>query len=217
MTFCMFSGMNDLIKKLEQKGIKFENLNALEVFGRGGDWHTTSYANKVKYLEIWEIDSKWENELKRNLPNAKIKIQDSIRTIYDSNNLEKFSFVVIDNPQMLYGPQSENLEPLYCEHFEVLKKIDRIVEPDSIIIFNVNLRPYDYEKWPQWRKRRENFYVNVDTSNINLDFLLNFYKKFFENMNFSVLFYTFVKRKTPNSMEELYYFAYRIKKNHTKI
>lgn len=206
--------MNELIKKLEQKGIKFENLNALEVFGRAGDWHTTSYANKVKHLEVWEIDSKWENELKYNLPNAKIKIQDSIRTIYGNSDLEKFSFVVIDNPQMLYGPQSENLEPSYCEHFEVLKKIDRIAASDSIIVFNVNLRPYDYEKWSQWKKRRENFYGNVDTSNMSLDFLLNFYKKFFENMNFKVIFYTFVKRKTPNLNEELYYFAYQIAQNH---
>lgn len=209
---CMFSGMEELIKKLEQNGIKFEKLNALEMFGRDGNWHTTSYADKVKLLEVWEIDEKWKNKLKKNLPNAKIKILDSIRTIYDHDNLERFSFVVIDNPQMLYGPLQDNLEPAYCEHFEVLKKIDKILISEGIVVFNVNLKPFNYNKWKQWKKRREIFYGNMDTSNLNLDFLLSFYKTFFENIKFQVLFYTYVRRVTPNPLETLYYFAYHLKK-----
>ena len=212
--------MAELIEKLKQHGIKVEELVALEMFGRGGNWHTKSYADKVKSLEVWEIDEKWKNELQKNLLNAKIKIQDSIRTIRDNDNLERFSFVVIDNPQMLYGPLQGNLEPEYCEHFEVLKNIDKILASDVIIVFNVNLKPFDYDKWQLWKNRREIFYGNTDTSNLSLDFSLQFYKTFFENINFEVLFYTYVKRATPNPLEILYYFAYHLRKkdhNRTKL
>jgi hypothetical protein len=208
----MFSGMEELIRKLKQHGIKFEELVALETFGRGGDWHTTSYADKVKSLEVWEIDEKWKNELQKNLPNAKIKIQDSVRIIYDNDNLEKFSFIVIDNPQMLYGPLQDDLEPAYCEHFEVLKNIDKILSSEGIVVFNVNLKPFDYDKWQSWKKRREIFYGNTDTSNLGLDFSLQFYKTFFENMNFQVPFHIYVRRITPNPIETLYYFAYHLRK-----
>ena len=52
----------------------------------------------------------------------------------------------------------------------------------------------------------------MNTSNLNLDFLLSFYKTFFENIKFQVLFYTYVRRVTPNPLETLYYFAYHLKK-----
>ena len=42
--------MNDVIIFLE-KQVDVSKLHALEVFGRGGDWHTTVYANKVKSLQ----------------------------------------------------------------------------------------------------------------------------------------------------------------------
>ena len=54
--------MNDVIIFLE-KQVDVSKLHALEVFGRGGDWHTTVYANKVKSLQVWEIDKKWKNKI----------------------------------------------------------------------------------------------------------------------------------------------------------
>lgn len=208
----MFSGITELILKLEKNGVKFEELDTLEVFGRDGSWHTTSYANKVKSLEVWEIDPSWKKNLEKNLPNSTIKIIDSIKTIYNYKNTKKFNFIVIDNPQMLYGPLQDNLEPAYCEHFEVLKNIDKILASEGIIVFNVNLKPFNYDKWQLWKKRREIFYGNTDTSNLSLDFSLQFYKTFFENINFQVLFYTYVRRTTPNPFETLYYFAYHLRK-----
>ena len=208
----MLESMNELITKLEERNVKIKKLYALEMFARAGDWHTTAYAHKVNSLEAWEIDSKWKNDLKKNLPHAKIKITDSIQTIYQNDHLPKFNFIVIDNPQNLYGPKSRGSAPQYCEHFEVIKKIDKLIDRDAIVVFNVNLKPYSYEKLPLWKKRREEFYGTVDTSDMTIEFLTDFYTKLFEEIGFKIIFHINVRRITPNPLEKIYYFAYNLKR-----
>ena len=117
--------MNDVIIFLE-KQVDVSKLHALEVFGRGGDWHTTVYANKVKSLQVWEIDKKWKSVLKKNLPNAKIKIRDSIKTIVENLEPSKFNLVIIDNPMNTWGTKKE--PDLYCEHFDFIKNIGNIMD-----------------------------------------------------------------------------------------
>lgn len=208
----MFSGMDKLITELEKKGIEFQKLHALEMFGRGGDWHTTAYADKVNSLEVWEIDKKWKNELKKNLPQARIRILDSIQTVYQSDDLTKFNFIVIDNPQNLYGTKSQDLELQYCEHFDIIKKIDKLIDKSGTVVFNVNPKPFDYDKFSLWKKRREEFYGTKNTSDMAIEFLLNFYEKLFKSLGFETLFHTIVRRVTPNPIETLYYFAYNLKR-----
>lgn len=67
--------MAELIEKLKQHGIKFEKLVALEMFGRGGNWHTTSYADKVKSLEVWKVDEKRKMNYKRIYKMLKLKFR----------------------------------------------------------------------------------------------------------------------------------------------
>jgi len=52
--------MNKVLQKLEEKRVKLNILNALEVFGRNGDWHTVTYYKRVKTLEVWEIEKNYE-------------------------------------------------------------------------------------------------------------------------------------------------------------
>ena len=80
--------INNVINILENQGIELNKLSTLEMFGRDGTAHVTAYAEKVRSLEVWEIDKKWEADLKNNLPNAKIKIIDS----KDYNLLEDFVY-----------------------------------------------------------------------------------------------------------------------------
>ena len=56
--------MGDLITFLEKR-VDISKLDALEVFGRTGDWHTTVYANKIKSLQVWEIDKKWKHPISK--------------------------------------------------------------------------------------------------------------------------------------------------------
>ena len=94
--------------------------------------------------------------MKKNLPNAKIKIQNSIKTISENLETSKFDLIVIDNPMNTWGTKKET--NLYCEHFDFIKHIGNIIDKETILIFNVNKNPFDYDKFPEWKKRREKFY-----------------------------------------------------------
>ena len=198
--------MNKVIHILEKHGIELRKMNALEVFGRAGDWHTIAYANKVKSLEVWEIDKRWEKELEKKLRTAKIKICDSINTVIEYDNPDKFDLIVIDNPMNTYGPKSENGVSHYCEHFDIINHINKIMAGEGIVIFNVNRHPFDYEKSPLWKKRREEFYNVKNTDNMNVEFLLNFYKELFRKIGFETVFHFYVVRH-----KHLDYFVYRLK------
>ena len=199
--------MGDLITFLEKR-VDISKLDALEVFGRTGDWHTTVYANKIKSLQVWEIDKKWKNALKKNLPNAKIKILDSIKTIVENLEPSKFDLIIIDNPMTTFGTKKE--PNLYCEHFDFIKNIGNIIDKEAIIIFNINKNPFDYDKFPEWKKRREKFYERKRTSKLGIGFLTKFYKKLFLKIGYKTVFQKIFKRH-----EHLDYFIFFLRKNQT--
>lgn len=203
-----------LIKKLEEKGIQLSSMKSIEMFSRAGNLHTTHYADKVNSLEAWEIDSQWENELKNNLPNAKIIIGDSINYVLDSKNESTYDLIVIDAPLNNYGDKDGMLNTgPFCEHFDFIKHIGNIIHKKAIVIFNVNIKPFNYEKWPLLKKRRDQFYgKNVDTSNLKIDFLLDFYTKLFVDAGLKTHFHISVPRATYDNVERLYYFAYSLEK-----
>ncbi len=197
--------MDDVITFLEKR-IDVSELNALEIFGRAGDWHTTVYANRVKSLQVWEIDKKWKNILKKNLPNAKIKILDSIKTIVENLEPSKFDLIVIDNPMNTWGTKKE--PNLYCEHFDFIKYIRNIIDKEAILIFNINKNPFDYNKFPEWKKRREKFYERNRTSKLSLRFLIWFYKKLFLKIGYKTVFQKIFKRHEYSD-----YFVFFLRKN----
>ena len=205
-------GTKELLNKLEEKGVDRSSLNTLEMFGRDGTWHTLVYANKVKSLEVWENDSKWLNDLKKNLPNAVIKITDSITQLSQGESFLKFNFIIIDNPMNTFGPKSQDGDEKYCEHFDVIRNIDKIIDEQAIVVFNVNKMPFDYDKFPLWKKRRDEFYGNINTSNMKLEFLTNFYEKLFEKLGFETLFHVNVVRVFYKNKPMTYYFAYHLKR-----
>ena len=97
--------INDVFSTLEKSGIKLNELHVLEMFGRDGTAHVIEYAKKIKKLEVWEIDDKWEGDLKKNLPDAEIKIHDSVEMLNNGNNLSKYDMVIIDNTIPMFGPK----------------------------------------------------------------------------------------------------------------
>jgi len=205
-------GTKELLEKLKENGIEFNSLDTLEMFGRDGTWHTLVYADKVKSLEVWEKDPKWLNDLKKHLPNAKIRIIDSIERLTREEDLSKFNFIIIDNPMNTFGPKLNDGNDKYCEHFDVIKNIDKIIDKQALIVFNVNKQPFDYHKFPFWKKRRDEFYGKIDTGDMELKFLTNFYKQFFEKLGFEILFHVNVIRVFYKNNPMTYYFAYNIKR-----
>ena len=198
--------INNVISILENQGIELNKLSTLEMFGRDGTAHVTAYAEKVRSLEVWEIDKKWEADLKNNLPNAKIKIIDSVNQINNGLNLPKFDLIIIDNTIPMFGPENEPNK--YCEHFDFIKNIGKIMEDNAIIVFNINKEPFNYDHQLAWKKRREEFYGAVNTSNLSIEFLLNFYKELFLNLNLATDFCDYVPRHLPH----LDYFIFNLRK-----
>jgi len=203
---------NELMTKLEIKGIDFSKLNAIELFGRDGTWQTKKFGEKVKGIEIWEIDPKWKNKLKENIPNAVVKIRDSISMLKTEDGLHKFDLILIDNPMNVFGNMQRDSD-VYCEHFEVLENFHKLCQNDVLIIFNVNRKPFDYMENPLWVKRRNEFYKTTNTSDMKIEFLLDFYKNKFYELGFTTIFRINVIRVFFQGCDMTHYFAYKLKKN----
>lgn len=171
--------MELIVKRLESLGHQLSSYIALEFYARMGDWQTQSYAKQVKELNAWEIDPLFEPQLRKNLPNAHIRIGDSFKIAQEEIYKEKFDFIVFDNPQNMYGE--------YCEHFEALPLVKKLLKTSGIVIFNINLSPFDYDKFPLWQKRRSEYY-STEARNLTPCFMLNYYENFFNQEGFDVIF-----------------------------
>ena len=197
-----------MVNILKNQNIELNTLNAIEVFG--GTGKTDSIISKlVRTFEIWEIDDTLKEELEKNVSNAKIVFCDSIERLKKSEKLSKFDLIILDNPMSVFGEKN-------CEHFDVIKNIGKLIDNEAIIVFLVNKKPFFYNKLKEknelWKKRRREFYGDIDITNINTEFLLNFYSELFSNMGFNTIFSQSVSRHKPH----LDYFLFRIVKKNKK-
>ena len=198
--------MEIVLFKLDRKGVDIKNLNALEVFGYIGTWHTLDYARMVKSLDVWEIDPECERFLRSNLPMANIKITDSFEEIKRTDR--KYSLIVVDNPMAIYGKNSE-----YCEHFELFPNIFRIMQDECTLILNVipKVEEKDREKYPylfnkEHLKHREQFYSTNHPQNLTFQEMSNTYLKYASESGFKIEWFFTQKRSF------IYYLVIKLKK-----
>jgi hypothetical protein len=167
--------MRRVCARLSALGIDLASRDALEFFAREGDWQTVSYAREVARLDVWEIDPGFESALRENLPRARVRIGNSFELAAEEEFAGQFDFIVFDNPQGIFGEKDR-----YCEHFEALETVPRLMKPEAVVIFNVNREPFDYERFPAWQLRRNRFYARDQTSRLDEGFLMDFYRRYFE-------------------------------------
>ncbi len=203
--------MNDVVNFLKSEDIPLEKLHAIEIFGGTGKTDAV-LAKNVKTFEIWEIDEKFKPKLEKSFPNAKIKICDSIEILTRSQKIQKFDLILIDNPMSVFGMKRNSFE--YCEHFDIIKNIGKLIDNQAIIIFLVNKKPffsnYSQKKNILWRKRRQEFYGTINTNDMSTQFLTNFYTELFSNLGFLTVFANSIPRHYPH----LDYFVFLLRKNH---
>ena len=97
----------------------------LDIFAREGDWQSYKLSSKVKLIEAWDINPKFIDKLKLNLPNAKVCCRDSIEFI-NNNDYTKFDLLVIDNGLNCYGNNNK-----YCEHFDFIHNIKNVLKNEK--------------------------------------------------------------------------------------
>lgn len=174
--------MRRVIKKLKSDGVDLSMRRALEFFAREGNWQTVSYAKEVAALDAWEIDPQFEPALRKNLPEANVRIGNSFELAKKSEFRKAFDFIVIDNPQGIFGDRNQ-----YCEHFEVLDLLPGLIKGEAVVIFDINRAPFNYLRFPEWRQRREKFYKRERTAKLGLDFLSEHYRRYFAKLGLKVV------------------------------
>ena len=203
--------MNHVVDFLKSEDVPLEKLHAIEVFGGIGKTDVV-LAKNVKMFEIWEIDEKLKPQLEKSFPNAKIKICDSIEILNKTKKIQKFDLVLIDNPMSVFGMKKNSFD--YCEHFDIIKNINKLIDKEAIVIFLVNKKPFFSKQLQKkntlWRKRRQEFYGIIDTNNMSTQFLTSFYTELFSNLEFSTVFANSIPRHNPH----LDYFIFLLSKNH---
>jgi len=201
--------MENVIRFIESNDIKLNNLNGLEIFGGTG---TTDIllSKKLKNFDIWEIDENCESKLKNLFPNSKIKICDSIKILKEKNNFSKYDLILLDNPMSVFGSNDEPYK--YCEHFDTLEYISKLIDKSAIVIFLVNKKPFYHKKLLKknilWKKRRKTFYGNLNIDNLSTNFLINFYIEFFQKYQLKTLFANNIIRHNPH----LDYYIFKLEK-----
>jgi len=169
--------MENICRRLQNSGEPLSAYSALEFFAREGEWQTKSYAHLVKELHLWELDPIYENALKINFPQGHIRIGDSFKLAQEPQYRQRFNWLVLDNPQMIYGD--------YCEHFEALNLAAVLMASVGVLIFNVNKKPFNYDRHTDWQDRRRAYY-GCNAAHLATSFLLDFYRKRIEKLGFNV-------------------------------
>jgi len=194
------NAMRTIVDRLENEfGVEVSSRTALEFCAREGEWQTVAYASRVKQVCAWEIDPRFLPKLRENLPpGSEITLGDSFELAALPANEHRFDFIVLDCPLCIYNGK--------CEHFEALALLPYLAKAEAVVIFNVNIHPYDYDKHPEWAARRQAYY-GVDASRLALDFCLDFYRAKLAGLGFEVKA-MFAENRAP--ADYLYAIAVRI-------
>jgi spermidine synthase len=200
--------MKKILQILRRKSLDVSKMRALEPFAKDGGWQTWAYADSVKTLDAWEIDPQYKKILKKKFPQAKVKITDSIQEFKKRNHFGKYDFIVIDNPMNCFGRKEE-----YCEHFNLVPAISRLLDEEGILIFNVNKCPYNYKNNLKMKQRREEYYGRKRTNKIAMSFFLRFYQKLFKDFGYKTKFSFSVSRGKYDQNDYFHYLVFYLQKN----
>lgn len=173
-----------IMHDIKQRGFCLHDLDALEVFGGTGELHTTDYAPLVRSLMVWEIQPRLEAKLRQNLPNARVKITDSLSEMRSTP--ERYGIVVMDNP--IYVSETS-----LCEHFDFFPLVFRVFADRAVLVMNVIPQvssrfraefPYVFNAYHL--ERRAQFYKSSTPDRIAIPDMLPAYAAFAREAGFQI-------------------------------
>ena len=169
--------MIPIIKEMEEiksRGVPLENMRALEMFGGYGNQITKDYAPYFKELEVWEIDPDCEASLRKNFPNAKIRIGDSYKLLKESD--AKVDFVIADTAL------SDNPN----EHFRLFPDIFRVLNDTALIILNTVPEIHGEVLSKEQSANRKTFYKTENALNIPMEKMIEKYTELCKENGFKI-------------------------------
>lgn len=121
--------MQSVLLQLKLKKILPDKINALEMFGMHGLWHTRDYVNHVGHLDIFEIDPEYHRLSKKALAGYPVSFycDDSIK--YISATDKKYNFIVADIPFGGDFYKEDGLPRFFSDMI-------RVADQGSVLIFN---------------------------------------------------------------------------------
>lgn len=168
------SPTQQVFRELRRRSVNPDKLAALEVFGGSGYMHTKDYASQVACLDVWEIDARNEQVLKRAFPRAEVKVTDSYEEMKRAR--KTYDLIVIDNPESLHGD--------HYEHFDLFPAVLRLATDSTIIILSVRpgVGPTSKDRWDVFdeahRARRRAFYRTDHPDKVSLKEMVAVYQDF---------------------------------------
>lgn len=192
------SAIECVISRLKAKGVKINDLDALEVFGGNGKGIEIYYADEVKKIEIWEINENFKTELQTNLPKADIKIVDSFEEVKRTS--KTYDMIVMDNPMQKIGN--------HCEHFDMFIDIFRVIKDECILILDIipNIESatseFGFLKLPDQILCRKLFYRTATPLNIPIEEIVDTYKDIISRNNYMLEWY-FIEERSKDFIKFL--------------
>lgn len=192
------SNIEVIFSKLQKKNIKFEEIFALETFGGTGESVDQFYVDKVKELDVWEIEKAFEKKLRENLPNANIKITDSFKEIKEIK--KKYNMILMDNPMSTFGE--------HCQHFDMYMECFKVMRDECIVIFDIipNLQnideKFEYIKTTEHLLSRKLFYRFNNPLNIPIEIMIQTYKEIANKNGFNIEWH-FTEERSGNFIQYL--------------
>lgn len=196
-----------LMDELERRGVDFGELRALEIFGRDGLDHTTTYANRVKSLEVWELDPKWHPVLVKNLPGATVRTVDSYAEV--TRTPDRFDLIMIDNAIGKNGDR--------YDHFDLFPDaVFKATADESLLVLIVipTIDGNTLKHFPElldkgYLERRKSFYAADDPVSIPMERVVDVYRSFAERNGYRLLW----AHHQIRSGAGVRYLALKIRKN----
>lgn len=190
--------------------IDVSNFSCLDLFAQDGKRQSHFFCEKVKRIEMWEIDKEVASLAASNFPNAKVVNCDSIARIAGNEYRSDYNLILIDNPLSTY------CDDKYCENFDVITQVYKCFDSETLCLLNIVTEPFNMDdpKNKKWKDRRTEFYSKVD---VTIEEAVKRYTDEFSKSGISVERVNFSEREEFGGKVYLYHALFLLKnlKNHS--
>lgn len=200
-------GRNLTLESLEYLFSNFDlsYKSCIDLFAKDGSRQSHFFYDKVRSMEMWEIDPAVASKAKLKFPNANVVCCDSIDKIKNDSWRDSFDIILVDNPLSTY------CNNVYCENFDVIDHIHKAINDEALCLINIVVQPFDIEneKNKIWKNRRLDFFGEV---NIEIDQAVDVYVSKFKKSGLNVTNVKFFDREEYNNNVYLYHALFSLKK-----